>query len=322
MNLQYVLKFLMTNNQKSFGSKLFDTIQPFAIGGLSGCFATCFIQPIDLIKVRIQLKSESLGSNAGGQTSPFFVLREIYKQGGVTSFWRGIDSALARQIFYTTTRLGIYKSLFAEAKARNNNKDPSFGAKLLCSLAAGFIGSLAGNPADLALVRMQADTILPLEERRGYRNVFHAFQTIVKDEGFTSLWRGATPTIIRACVINMAMLGPYDEIKERLNNYFGTKDTQQTRLIASAGAGFLSAFFSLPFDNAKTKMQKMKKDSTGKFPYSSIFDAMGKTAAKEGVIGLWVGFPTYYFRIAPHAMITLVTQDLLTDFVNKMKSKH
>ena len=32
-----------------------------------------------------------------------------------------------------------------------------------------------------------------------------------------------------------------------------------------------------------------------------------QTAAKEGVIGLWVGFPTYYFRIAPHAMITLVT---------------
>lgn len=23
----------------------------------------------------------------------------------------------------------------------------------------------------------------------------------------------------------------------------------------------------------------------------------------EGVVGLWVGFPTYYFRIAPHAMI-------------------
>jgi len=23
----------------------------------------------------------------------------------------------------------------------------------------------------------------------------------------------------------------------------------------------------------------------------------------EGVFGLWVGFPTYYVRIAPHAMI-------------------
>ena len=45
---------------------------------------------------------------------------------------------------------------------------------------------------------------------------------------------------------------------------------------ASAVAGFLASFFSLPFDNAKTKMQKMKKGADGKFPYANIFDAMGK----------------------------------------------
>ena len=48
----------------------------------------------------------------------------------------------------------------------------------------------------------------------------------MKDEGIVALWRGSTPTVIRAVVINVAMLGPYDEIKERLNHYFGTKDTQ------------------------------------------------------------------------------------------------
>jgi len=73
---------------------------------------------------------------------------------------------------------------------------------------------LAGNPADLALVRIQADSTLPVEERRGYKNVFDAFYKIVKDEGVAALWRGSTPTVIRAIVINVAMLGPYDEIKE------------------------------------------------------------------------------------------------------------
>ena len=37
-----------------------DTIQPFVIGGLSGCMATSVIQPMDMIKVRIQIKSEEL----------------------------------------------------------------------------------------------------------------------------------------------------------------------------------------------------------------------------------------------------------------------
>ena len=49
----------------------------------------------------------------------------------------------------------------------------------------------------------------------------------------------------------------------------------------------------------------MKPGPDGKNPYSNIFDCMGKTAKSEGVAGLWVGFPTYYFRIAPHVMIVI-----------------
>ncbi len=77
---------------------------------------------------------------------------------------------------------------------------------------------------------------------------------------------------------------------------------------------------SLPFDNAKTKIQKMKKNADGTFPYKNIFDAMGKTVSNEGFSKLWVGFPTFYFRIAPHVCITLITQDLLTDFVKKFRA--
>jgi len=54
--------------------------------------ATCFIQPIDMVKVRIQLKSEA----KGGSLSPFVVSKEIFNEGGVRSFYRGIDSALMR----------------------------------------------------------------------------------------------------------------------------------------------------------------------------------------------------------------------------------
>ena len=32
---------------------LYQRLQPFMVGGLSGMMATCVIQPIDMIKVRI-----------------------------------------------------------------------------------------------------------------------------------------------------------------------------------------------------------------------------------------------------------------------------
>ena len=46
---------------------------------------------------------------------------------------------------------------------------PVFGQVTLCGLGAGAMGAAVGNPADLAMVRMQADGRLPAELRRNYK---------------------------------------------------------------------------------------------------------------------------------------------------------
>mmetsp|Transcript_17526 Transcript_17526/g.15373 ORF Transcript_17526/g.15373 Transcript_17526/m.15373 type:complete len:151 (-) Transcript_17526:184-636(-) len=146
---------------------------------------------------------------------------------------------------------------------------------------------------------------------------------IVKEEGLLTLWRGSVPTIGRAMAMNLGQLFPYDEIKERLNKKTGTKDTLSTRLIASAVAGFSAAFCSLPFDNIKTKLQKMNKLPDGSDPYSGFLDCFKKSVQKGGIKGLWIGFfPTFYVRVAPHAMITLLTQDFLTKTYKASRAKN
>lgn len=69
------------------------------------------------------------------------------------------------------------------------------------------------------------------------------------------MWRGCVPTVVRAMVLNLGMLAPFTEVKERLKKYYGTdEDTLKIRLMAATVSGFLCSFMSLPFDNAKTKM--------------------------------------------------------------------
>ena len=46
-----------------------------------------------------------------------------------------------------------------------------------------------------------------------------------------------------------------------------------------------------------------------------------QTVANEGVLKLWVGLPTFIMRIAPHVIITLISQDFLTDHVNAYKNR-
>jgi len=279
--------------------------------------ATSVIQPLDTIKVRIQIKGEEGIRNA----SPFAVAREIAKQDGVKGFYQGLDSALFRQATYATARLGIYKTLSDYFKNKNG-RDLTGLEKVGSSLTAGFLGALIGNPSDLALVRFQSDGSLPVDQRRNYKHVFDAFGRIIKEEGVLTLWRGSGTTILRGMAMNLGMLAPYDEAKERLNKYYGTKDTKQTRLISSAIAGLSASIVSLPFDNIKTKLQKMKANAEGKYPYTGVADCLRKSIAREGVTGLWTGLPTYYFRVAPHAMITLLTQDFLHESISNYRKKH
>lgn len=71
----------------------YDILKNFAIGGMSAMTATSVIQPIDMVKVRIQLKSEA----RGGNLSPFTIAKDIYKnEGGAKGFYKGLDSALLR----------------------------------------------------------------------------------------------------------------------------------------------------------------------------------------------------------------------------------
>ena len=131
---------------------------------------------------------------------------------------------------------------------------------------------------------------------------------VTKDEGFTKLWRGCLPTIARACIINLALLAPFEEFKLRLKNVITNVHTRT--IVSSLMASFIGSFASLPFDNAKTKLQKMKAVN-GVLPYDGIVDCMLKAIRNEGASKLWVGFPTYYIRIGPHVIITLVMNDFL-----------
>jgi len=185
---------------------------------------------------------------------------------------------------------------------------PGFLKKTVCALGAGGIAAVIGNPADLALIRMQSDSMLPEAQRMNYRGVGHALSSIVQSEGILGLWKGAVPTAGRAMAQNFGMLAFNAQAKDMLGSAGVHGNTQVFG--ASAIAGFFAAFFSLPADFVKTQIQKMKPDPvTGEMPFKGPVDVVVKQVKAGGITRLWAGFPTYYCRIAPHAMITLIAQD-------------
>merc|ERR1712113_1104737 len=166
-------------------------------------------------------------------------------------------------------------------------------------------------------IRMQADSMKPAAERAGYTSVITTIGMIVKSDGVGGLMAGAAPTATRAMALNFGMLAFNASAKDALGSAGVTGATQVFG--ASAIAGFFASFFSLPFDFVKSQMQSQKPDAvTGELPFKSSIDCASKILAEGGPLRFYAGFPTFYVRIAPHAMITLIAQDFIKNQWTKL----
>jgi len=282
---------------------------PFINGGLAGMTATSVVQPIDMIKVRLQLAGE--GVKTGPRPTPISVTKEVIASGRVLDLYTGLSAGLLRQAVYTTARLGFFDTFMNTLSSRAEKKGTTvgFSERAAAGLAAGGLAAMVGNPADLALIRMQSDGLKPVAQRANYTSVIDALARISKTEGITALWNGCYPTVVRAMALNFGQLAFFSEAKNQLK---GTSLSPQTQtLTASAVAGFFASFFSLPFDFVKTRLQKQTRAPDGSLPYKGMFDCFKKVARDEGLLRFYRGFGTYYVRIAPHAMITLIVADAL-----------
>ncbi|CAG0897620.1 unnamed protein product [Darwinula stevensoni] len=285
----------------------------FVFGGSAGMAATFFVQPLDLVKNRMQLSG--VGGKAREHKTSLHAVASILRNEGIIGIYSGLSAGLLRQATYTTTRLGIYTWLFEKFSIQG--KPPGFAGKAGMGMAAGAVGAFVGTPAEVALIRMCADGRLPFNERRNYKNVFDALFRITREEGVLTLWRGALPTIGRAMVVNAAQLASYSQAKQILlgTGYF--QDNILCHFGASMISGLITTAASLPVDIAKTRIQNMRYID-GKPEYKGTMDVLGKVIRQEGIFSLWKGFTPYYARLGPHTVLTFI----FLEQMNLMYRKH
>ncbi|EAL38756.3 AGAP012097-PA, partial [Anopheles gambiae str. PEST] len=279
--------------------------------------ATCVVQPLDLVKTRMQISG--MGGAAKEYNNTFDAIGKIMRREGVLAMYKGLSAAIMRQATYTTTRLGVYTSL-NDAYKQKTNKTPNLLASMAMGMTAGAIGSFVGNPSELILIRMTADGRLPVDERRNYTGFFNALFRIAREEGVLSLWRGCVPTMGRAMVVNAAQLASYSQAKAYLVSSQLLQEGIGLHFTASMFSGLITTAASLPVDIAKTRartrnvltlIQNMKVAPGEVPPYKSTVDVIVKVIRHEGLFALWKGFTAYYGRLGPHTVLTFIILEQL-----------
>ena len=265
-------------------------------GGLGGMVATTLLHPIDTIKVNVQ---------TSGKTNPLFHIKSIYSSSGINGFYKGLTASWSRQAIYTSYRLGVFSYLYEKDK-----EGFSFKKKLAVGAFSGFTGSFLATPADLILVRQQADKTLEKGKQRNYKGSFDAVKKIYNSNGIQGLWKGSTPNIVRATILNSAMLTTNYQTKEYLeeNNYSSLyKDT-----LPYIFGGLASSFSSLPFDHIKTNYQRETNREITKHYLPYVFHFI----KQNGITSLYKSLPIYTARMMPHSMISMFVLTKLNTYLH------
>jgi solute carrier family 25 carnitine/acylcarnitine transporter 20/29 len=164
----------------------------FAAGSISGAVQSVIASPMELVKTRMQINEDVIGSKKQG---PLEIIRGIYKNEG--GLFRGVFKGWGITISREIPGFGFY---FASYEALTRFGDGQVGTlgMLMAGGMAGVVSWIVTFPIDVVKTRLQCDS------SGKYTGVFDCVRKTYAAEGYKAFSRGLTSTVIRAFPTNAA----------------------------------------------------------------------------------------------------------------------
>jgi len=283
-----------------------ETIARFGIAGVAGCGASCCVHPLDVVRINLQIDQ----AGARVYKGTFDCLSQIFKKEGVSGLYAGLSAGMLRQITYGMPRMAFVPILYDQVRDPSEVTLPLY-KKLFCGAVAGGTASVIGVPSEVSLVRMSGDQKLAITDpnRRNYTSVFNALRRIAAEEGVSSLWKGATPTVARAILLNMGQMPVASQAKEVISAKTGMSGIP-LKFSSAMVASVFAVGFSCPADVIKSRMQNMQPGE-----YNGPIDCAKRLIQNEGALALYKGYTPAFIKLAPHTVISFIILDTLSQMI-------
>ncbi len=263
-------------------------------GGISSAGTRAVCQPLDVLKIRLQVQLES-GAGAKYRSLPQ-TASCILREEGITAFWKGHLPAQCLSVTYGVVQFASFEALTKAAFLANPRATPdgALGSVLhfFCGATAGVAGTVFSYPFDVVRTRLVA------QPGKGvYSGSVQAFRAIVSSsEGARGLFRGIVPTF--------ASIAPYSGLQFGFYNAFmqladlaipdGDKMSSGKSIASGAMAGLCAKIAVFPFDTTKKRMQvsgfsEGRRGMGRTLHCHGMLDCMRATVRTEGPRGLFKG---------------------------------
>ncbi|EDV28209.1 uncharacterized protein TRIADDRAFT_21712, partial [Trichoplax adhaerens] len=177
-------------------------------GGTAGGCQVVFTNPLEIVKIRLQVAGEVPGLRLGAVQ----VIRDL----GLTGLYKGARACFLRDIPFSAIYFPAYAHLKPVFADKNGSNGPT--SLLAAAALAGAPAASLSTPADVIKTRLQ------VQARKGqttYDGIIDCTRKLMKQEGFRAFWKGAPARVFRSSPQFGVTLVTYELLQRYLYVDFG-----------------------------------------------------------------------------------------------------
>lgn len=159
-------------------------------GATAGATEAFVVVPFELVKIRLQDRA-----SAGKYNGMIDCVTKIVKAEGPLALYNGLESTLWRHVLWNA---GYFGCIFQvrELIPKANDKTQQMRNDLLAGATGGTVGTILNTPMDVVKSRIQNSPKIAGSIPK-YNWAYPAIGTVLKEEGFSALYKGFLPKVLR-----------------------------------------------------------------------------------------------------------------------------
>lgn len=223
---------------------LHPVMKAFLCGSISGTCSTILLQPLDLLKTRLQtLQPSDHGSRHVGMLT---VLWKVVRTESLLGLWRGMSPSIVRCV----PGVGIYfGTLYSLKRYFLRDHPPSPLESVILGMGSRSVAGVCMSPITVIKTRYESG-------RYGYESIYKALRSIYLSEGHRGLFSGLTATLLRDAPFSGIYLMFYSQTKSIvLHDQSDVAFIPVVNFSCGIFAGILASLVTQPADVIKTHMQ-------------------------------------------------------------------
>ncbi|WFD28819.1 hypothetical protein MNAN1_003834 [Malassezia nana] len=239
------------------------------VGGAAGLTSCVLLQPMDLLKTRMQQERLPTVGHATATQRLVRAFQSVVHDNGYRGLWRGTVPTVARNVpgvaayFYTLNELrwlvakwqvpglAVPDTAIRTQRSSTLARLSNTGNIVTGALARVTIG-LVLNPISIVKARYESSHY----SKEAYPTLGASLRSLYHDGGLRGFFRGFSATALRDAPYAGLYLAFYEQHKYYLGRWAQGESGAWWVVSASGlGAGILATVFTHPFDIVKTRMQ-------------------------------------------------------------------